>query len=70
MSIAVNEESSCYRLKEVVFEGCDSRLRSIRMEQEQMLERTYSGSSLMYAGFTLPQMRGNYPSAQLLFELV
>lgn len=30
-------------------------------------ERTYSGSALMYAGFTLPMLYGNYPSGQIHF---
>lgn len=33
-------------------------------------ERTYSGSALMYAGFTLPMLFGDYPGGQIRFVRV
>jgi hypothetical protein len=33
-----------------------------------MTGRVFTGASLMYAGFTLRPMRGDYPGVQLLFE--
>ena len=56
-----------YHLAEKVVEGC------IKPDGEYLngvlpAERTYTGESLMYAGFTLQPMRGDYPGVQLLFE--
>ena len=53
------EPESVYELKEVFFEGNPGA--------PVEAGRLFSGSSLMYAGFTLPQLYGDYPCAQLLF---
>lgn len=56
-----------YRLAELIVEGCD------RPDGEYLcgagLEgRAFTGAGLMYAGLTLPPMRGDYPGVQLLLE--
>lgn len=32
--------------------------------------KTYSGSTLMHAGYTLPQLAGDYPSVQMYVKRV
>ena len=53
------DPDAVYELKEVFIEGGPGA--------PVEAGRRFSGSSLMYAGFTLPQLYGDYPSAQLLF---
>ena len=56
-----------YRLAEMVLEGCEQPDGAYLCGQE-MTGRVFTGASLMYAGFTLRPMRGDYPGVQLLFE--
>ena len=49
-----------YRLESRAYFGC-------RNEIGEPPRTVFSGAALMYAGLTLPQMTGDYPSARLLF---
>ena len=51
----------------MVLEGCEQPDGAYLCGQE-MTGRVFTGASLMYAGFTLRPMRGDYPGVQLLFE--
>ena len=55
------DPQAMYELREVRFDGCASAPGSAEAR------RLYSGSGLMYAGWTLPLLYGDYPCAQLLF---
>ena len=59
-----------YRLSEVHLEGRRVVLESAHLDEVAATERVLTGASLMYAGYTLPPLQGDYPSAQLLFERV
>ena len=59
-----------YRLEEVCFEGRRIVLESARLDHATAMERVFSGVSLMYAGYTIPPMQGDYPSVQLLFSRI
>lgn len=59
-----------YRLEEVHFDGCHMVLESIHMSEEVQKAHIFSGSSLMYAGFTLPQMFGDFPCVQMHFKKI
>ena len=48
-----------YRLAWIQFYGCRYRV-------EEKIPETLSGAALMYGGFTLPRMYGDYPSVQVL----
>ncbi len=48
-----------YRLAWIQFYGCRYRV-------EEKIPKTLSGAALMYGGFTLPRMYGDYPSVQVL----
>lgn len=56
-----------YTIEEVHCGGGVVSLASIHMSAEEQTRHPVSGSSLMYAGCTLPPMRGDYPCVQLLF---
>ena len=56
-----------YKLEEHRFEGCSAAFESLRMDDLAHCAQPISGASLMYAGYTLPRMAGDYSSAQLLF---
>jgi len=56
-----------YRLTEMIVEGCE-RPDGARLGGTDVMDRTFTGESLMYAGLTLRPMRGDYPGVQLLFE--
>ena len=49
-----------YSVGELHCDGCELTLEGCK-------DRLISGSSLMYAGYTLPLMRGDYPCVQMLF---
>ena len=59
-----------YRLSEYHIEGQRIVLESARLDRASATERVLTGASLMYAGYTLPPLQGDYPSAQLLFTMV
>jgi len=59
-----------YRLSEFHIEGQRIVLESARLDRASATERVLTGASLMYAGYTLPPLQGDYPSAQLLFTRV
>jgi len=56
-----------YRLAELIVEGCEQPdgeyLCGTGLEG-----RVFTGAGLMYAGLTLPPMRGDYPGVQVLLE--
>ena len=52
-----------YRLTVCDFFGC-------RSAPAAPARREFSGAALLYAGLTLPQLLGDYPSARLLFERI
>lgn len=56
-----------YRVEESFCDGCEVVLESIHMSEPVHKKHRISGSSLMYAGYTLPAMQGDYPCLQLLF---
>lgn len=55
------DPAGVYELRQISWHGYDP-VRTILQEG-----KTYRGSSLMYAGLTLPLMFGDYPSTQLYF---
>lgn len=60
-----------YRLEEIHFEGCKAVLPgSVRLNEANLLNRVFTGAGLMYAGYTLPPMQGDFPSVQLLFTRI
>ncbi len=59
-----------YRLSEYHIEGQRIVLESARLDRASATERVLTGASLMYAGYTLPPLQGDYPSAQLFFTMV
>lgn len=60
------EENAVYRIDEIGYYGlqhaCDGGVAGLDHLREGM---RYSGSTLMYAGITLAQMAGDYPSVQI-----
>ena len=56
-----------YRLAELIIEGCD-RPDGEYLGGAGLEGRVFTGAGLMYAGLTLPPMRGDYPGVQLLLE--
>ena len=58
-----------YRLGELVFEGCEA-VEGNYLNDTGLEGRAFTGEALMYAGLTLPLMRGGYPGVQLLLERV
>ena len=56
-----------YRLAELIVEGCDGPDGEY-LCGESIEGHAFTGASLMYAGLTLPPMRGDYPGVQLLLE--
>ncbi|MBQ9308635.1 MAG: alpha-galactosidase, partial [Clostridia bacterium] len=58
-----------YRIAQAEFEG--GRLpREDYLGRQELDALIFTGESLMYAGFTLPPLKGDYPAAQLLFERI
>lgn len=57
-----------YRITEQRIFG--SRSMPFGIEGASLAGRTYSGAALMYAGITLPQLFGDYPSVQLYIERI
>lgn len=57
-----------YRIVEQHIFG--SRSMPFGIEGTDLRGRTYSGAALMYAGITLPQLFGDYPSVQLYIERI
>ena len=64
------DPDAAYRLAEVCFEGRQTVLESARLDGKAAAGRVISGAALMYAGYALPPMQGDYPSVQLLFARV
>lgn len=64
------EPKAMYRLDEIHTAGCSPVFESIHMDADTYKVHLFSGSSLMYAGITLPQLFGDYPSVQLHFSKV
>ena len=61
---------AAYRLSEVCVEGRVSGAQPHRLEEADVLECAFSGTGLMYAGYTLPPLPGDYPGVQLLFTRI
>ena len=40
------------------------------MYREEGSGMVYSGAALMYGGYTLPALQGDYPSVQLFFKKI
>lgn len=59
-----------YRLAEYHVEGQRTVLESARLDRASATERVLTGATLMYAGYTLPPLQGDYPSAHLFFTMV
>ena len=60
-----------YQLTEIHFEGRQMpQAGHFLPGREPMKGRILSGGALMYAGYTLPPLQGDYPSVQLLFTRV
>jgi hypothetical protein len=53
----------------MIIEGCEQSDGAWLCASE-VEGRVFTGESLMYAGFALKPMRGDYPGVQLLFERV
>lgn len=56
-----------YQVDEIHYDGFVFGFESVHMDSETHLSHCIYGSSLMKAGYTLPQLFGNYPSVQLHF---
>lgn len=48
--------------------GCDVPMNQIPMGDSSKTKQSYSGTVLMYGGYILPQMFGNYPSVQIYLK--
>ncbi len=59
-----------YRLAEIFAEGLVNAPEYRCLDGAAAEDRVLSGASLMYAGYTLPPLPGDYPSVQLLFTRV
>lgn len=68
LSLKGLEAVGCYRIAEQRILGNCSM--PFGVEGTNLTGRTYSGAALMYAGITLPQLFGDYPSAQLYIERI
>lgn len=60
------DPDASYRMEALVTEGSETILDMVEMKPRDG-EDSYSGAALMYAGITLPQMGGDYPSVQIHF---
>ena len=56
-----------YRLVRQTNSGCGALPGTVESKEEERTD--YSGAALMYGGYTLPRLHGDYPSVQLYFEL-
>ena len=52
-----------YRIERAGFYGCNARL-------PHAPDRIFTGGELMYGGYTLPILLGNYPSVQICWKSV
>ena len=59
------EEDALYRVESLRLYGTTSTPESGPAGADGYAGAVYSGSTLMYAGYTLPQLVGDYPSVQL-----
>ena len=59
------EEDALYRVESLRLYGTTSTPESGPAVADGYAGAVYSGSTLMYAGYTLPQLVGDYPSVQL-----
>ena len=50
------------------FFGCDIPKDRIPMGDSGKTKQSYSGTVLMYGGYVLPQMFGDYPSVQIYLK--
>ena len=62
------EPDAIYGVGEFRFDGCVGAPELARFDAREQKDFEISGGSLMYAGYTLPRMFGDYPCAQILFE--
>ena len=59
------EEDALYRVESLHLYGTTATPENGEASTERYTGAVYSGSTLMYAGCTLPQLSGDYPSVQL-----
>src|SRR5699024_6509075 len=59
------EENALYRVESLHIYGTTSTPENGAAKADRYTGAVYSGSTLMYAGYTLPQMVGDFPSVQL-----
>ncbi|MBR2699157.1 MAG: alpha-galactosidase [Clostridia bacterium] len=61
------DPAGMYKIDEVCCEGCVNPSMDMPLDGAALEGRVLSGASLMYAGFTLPPLMGDYPGAQVSF---
>ena len=59
------EEDALYRVESLRIYGTTSTPENGAADADAYAGAVYSGSTLMYAGYTLPRMVGDFPSVQL-----
>ena len=59
------DEKALYRVESLHLYGTTSTPENSAAAADRYAGAVYSGSTLMYAGYTLPQLVGDFPSVQL-----
>lgn len=59
-----------YRVESLDIHGCHCAPQAGLDLAMEGVGKTYSGSTLMHAGYTLPQLAGDYPSVQMYVKRV
>lgn len=62
------DPEACYVVDRQEFFGCDVPKNRIPMGDSGKTKQSYSGTVLMYGGYVLPQMFGDYPSVQIYLK--
>ena len=62
------DPEACYVVDRQEFFGCDVPGDRIPMGDSSKTKQSYSGTVLMYGGYVLPQMFGDYPSVQIYLK--
>ncbi|MBQ8092710.1 MAG: alpha-galactosidase, partial [Clostridia bacterium] len=61
------DPSASYRLDEVIYEGVGHAAELQQESGSQSEKKCFKGSTLLHAGYVLPQLSGDYPGMQLHF---
>ena len=64
------DADALYRVESLDIHGCHAAPQAGLDLAMEGVGKTYSGSTLMHAGYTLPQLAGDYPSVQMYVKRV